>query len=221
MAKDPDDRYGTAGGLVRAAHRAMESGSVGRSGATGGLGQHTLVMPPDATPTGIREVPAAGVGNRHRRTLLLPVAVAVATALLLAGVAAGIGLLTRQKGEPAPPSPQVTAHDQTGRSEFAAGDDPPFRGFVLQRPSLEVRSEPALSAPVTGYLPYESEVFIVCTTIGDLVDGPGAGGGPSIVTPVWDKVRTAVDGTDIGFVPDAWVKTGTAEPQAATCQPER
>ena len=80
-----------------------------------------------------------------------------------------------------------------------------------------MRAEPALSAPVTGYLPYESEVFIVCTTIGDLVDGPGAGGGPSIVTPVWDKVRTAVDGTDLGFVPDAWVKTGTAEPQAATC----
>ena len=93
----------------------------------------------------------------------------------------------------------------------------PFRGFVLRQPSIEVRAEPVLSAPVTGYLPYESEVFIVCTTIGDVVEGPGAGGGPSIATPVWDKVRTTSDGTDLGFVPDAWVKTGTAAPQAAAC----
>ncbi|MDT5103541.1 MAG: hypothetical protein QOI25_1054 [Mycobacterium sp.] len=74
-----------------------------------------------------------------------------------------------------------------------------------------------LSASVTGYLPYETEVFIVCTTIGDVVEGPGVGAGPPMATPVWDKVRTALDGADLGFVPDAWVKTGTAEPQAGTC----
>jgi hypothetical protein len=93
----------------------------------------------------------------------------------------------------------------------------PFRGFVLRQPSLEVRAESVLSAPVTGYLPFETEVFIVCTTIGDVVEGPGAGGGPSISTPVWDRVRTSVGGADLGFVPDAWVKTGTAEPQADAC----
>jgi hypothetical protein len=74
-----------------------------------------------------------------------------------------------------------------------------------------------LSASVTGYLPYETEVFIVCTTIGDVVERPGVGAGPPMATPVWDKVRTALDGADLGFVPDAWVKTGTAEPQAGTC----
>jgi hypothetical protein len=26
-----------------------------------------------------------------------------------------------------------------------------------------------------------------------------------------------VDGADVGFVPDAWVKTGTAEPRARAC----
>jgi hypothetical protein len=123
-----------------------------------------------------------------------------------------IGMLTQQ--DRVSPSPPVTP-SQTGRDQADGGM--PFRGFVLQRPSLEVRTEPALSAPVTGYLPFESEVFIVCTTIGDEVDGPGAGGGQSIVTSVWDKVRTAVDGTDLGFVPDAWVKTGTAKPQARAC----
>lgn len=88
-----------------------------------------------------------------------------------------------------------------------------LRGFVLRQPSIEVRAEPMLTAPISGHLPYETEVFIVCTTIGDVVEGPGAGGGPSISTPV----RTALDGADIGFVPDAWVKTGTAAPQAGTC----
>ena len=82
---------------------------------------------------------------------------------------------------------------------------------------MEVRGEPVLSAAVTGYLPYQSEVFIVCTTIGDVVEGPGADGGPPISTPVWDKVRTSSDGADVGFVPDAWVKTGTAAPKAGAC----
>lgn len=92
-----------------------------------------------------------------------------------------------------------------------------FRGFVLQEPSFEVRAEPVLSAAITGYLAHESEVFIVCTTISDAVLGPGAAGEAPISTPMWGKVRTSVYGPDIGFVPDAWVKTGTAKPQARAC----
>ena len=48
MAKDPDDRYGTAGGLVRAAQRSTEFGAAERARAGS-----TLVMPPDTAPTGI------------------------------------------------------------------------------------------------------------------------------------------------------------------------
>jgi tRNA A-37 threonylcarbamoyl transferase component Bud32 len=198
MAKDPDDRYGTAGGLVRAAQRAI------------GGGNSTLVMPAGAVPARPSETPAERHAPQKGRGWLLPTVIAVATALIVGGVGVTIGLLTKQE---ASPLPQVTGPEQTGRNQPAAL----FRGFVLQQPSLEVRAEPVLSAPVTGYLPNETEVFIVCTTIGDVVEGPRGGGGPSISTPVWDKVRTSVDGTDIGFVPDAWVKTGTAEPQARTC----
>jgi predicted Ser/Thr protein kinase len=205
MAKNPDDRYGTAGGLVRAAQRAAEGG------------KSTLVMPPGVAPTGPTEVPANRHAGNSRRGWVLPTVVAVATALILGGVGVVVGLLTRQDGEPQPLPPQVTEPDQTSRNQRTAEGDVPFRGFVLQQPSVEVRAEPVLTAPVTGYLPYETEVFIVCTAIGDVVEGPGAGGGPSIATPVWDKVRTAVDGTDLGFVPDAWVKTGTAAPQAGAC----
>ena len=66
-----------------------------------------------------------------------------------------IGLLTQQDGT-APLPPQVTGPDQTSRNQPTADGDAPFRGFVLQQPSLEVRAEPALSAPVTGYLPYRN-----------------------------------------------------------------
>jgi predicted Ser/Thr protein kinase len=203
MAKDPDDRYGTAGALVRAAQQAMRGGS------------STLVMPPGAVPAGPTEVPADRPAGHRGRSWLLPTVIAVASALILGGVGVVIGLLTQQ--DRVALLPQVAGPDQTGRDEPATYGDVPFRGFVLKQPSLEVRSESALSAPVTGYLPFDSEVYIVCTTIGDVVEGPGAAGGPSIATPVWDKVRTAPDGTDLGVVPDAWVKTGTAQRQARAC----
>jgi serine/threonine-protein kinase len=205
MAKDPDDRYGTAGGLVRAAQRAV------------GGGKPTLVMPAGTAPVGPTEMPADRHAGQHRQAWLLPTVFAVAAALILGGIGVAIVLLAQQNAGPQTLPPQVTGPDPTGRDQPAADGDAPFRGFVLRQPSIEVRAEPVLSALVTGYLPYETEVFIVCTTIGDVVEGPGAGGGPSIATPVWDKVRSSLDGTDLGFVPDAWVKTGTAQPRAGTC----
>ena len=200
MAKDPDDRYGTAGGLVRAAQRAVDGGS------------STLVLPPGTAPVVPTDPPADRYPGRRSRGWVLPTVVAVAAALILGGVGVVIGLLTQQQGQTQPLPPPTTETEQP-----TADAEPLFRGFVLQQPSVEVRGEPVLSAAVTGYLPYQSEVFIVCTTIGDVVEGPGAGGGPPISTPVWDKVRTSVDGADVGFVPDAWVKTGTAAPQAGAC----
>jgi serine/threonine-protein kinase len=202
MAKDPDDRYGTAGGLVRAAQRAADGGN------------HTLAMPPGAMPAVPTEAPGDHYAVPRRRNWLLPMVIAVAAALILGGV--GV-VMAQQEGGPQPLPSQTTPPDPADGNDTATDGTAPFRGFVLRQPSLEVRAEPVLSAPVTGYLPYESEVFIVCTRIGEAVEGPGAGGGPSMVTPVWDRVRAAVDGADLGFVPDAWVKTGTAEPQARTC----
>lgn len=192
MAKDSDDRFGTAGGLVRAAQRAVVGGN------------STLVLP--GVPA---EVPVVRHEIQKQRGWVFPTVLAVATALIVGGVGITIGLLTKQEKGPAPT--QVPGPEQTGQPAAL------FRGFVLQEPSLEVRAEPVLSAAITGYLPHESEVFIVCTTISDPVLGPGAAGQAPISTPVWDKVRTSVDGPDVGFVPDALVKTGTAKPQARAC----
>jgi hypothetical protein len=105
----------------------------------------------------------------------------------------------------------------TGRPGTTLTTPDLFRGFILRRPSLELRAEPRLSARVVGYLPYNTAVYIVCTAISDPVTGPGRAGGPSITTRVWDKVRTDRDGNDLGFVPDAFVKTGTTDPVARNC----
>jgi serine/threonine-protein kinase len=206
MAKDPDDRYGTAGGLVRAAQRAVDGG------------KSTLAMPTGAAPIDPTEVAPARQPRDRSRGRLLPAVVAIGAALILGGVGVVIGLLVQQNGAQQPTPSQVRTPDQTGPGSPTADGDAPFRGFVLQQPSVEVRAQPATASPVIGYLPFESEVFIVCTTIGDVVEGPGAGGGPSISTPVWDRVRSSADGADLGFVPDAWVKTGTAQPRARSCE---
>lgn len=200
MAKDPDDRYGTAGALVRAAQRAA------------GGGDSTPAPPPmrpGASTEGITDRPA----NGRWRAWRLPAMVAVATASILAVTGVVLGLLTTSDRD----VPNSAVPEQTGPPQSPTAAAVPFRGFVLQRPSLEVRAEPTVSAPVTGHLPFEAEVYIVCTAIGEVVEGPGAGGAPPISTPVWDKVRTTLDGVDIGFVPDAWVKTGTTAPQADAC----
>jgi hypothetical protein len=90
-----------------------------------------------------------------------------------------------------------------------------FRGFILRRPSIEIRAKPRESAEVLGFLSYDTPVYIVCTATGDPATGPGRAGSAPITTRVWDKVRTERDGHDLGFVPDAWVKTAPHNPWRA------
>ncbi|AIY48041.1 serine/threonine protein kinase [Mycolicibacterium fortuitum subsp. fortuitum DSM 46621 = ATCC 6841 = JCM 6387] len=117
MAKDPDDRYGSAGALGRAAQRALQAGSA----------PSTL---PHQAPT-----LAAAVSGPHadqpveptqpesrRRNWVLPTIIAVAAALILGVLGVVIGMLAGNLGQPADTPPSATGKDPAQ----AAGPLPPL-----------------------------------------------------------------------------------------------
>lgn len=83
MAKDPDDRYGTTGGLGRAAQRALQYAETAPHAAA-------TTTAPTAEPT----TTTTTITGR-RRSWLLPAAIAAAAALILGGIGVIIGLLAR------------------------------------------------------------------------------------------------------------------------------
>jgi hypothetical protein len=89
-------------------------------------------------------------------------------------------------------------------------------GWILRQPGLQIRQSAQLSGQVVGSLQYGTKVYIVCTKKGDRVIGPSSSG-KTLTTPYWDYVRTDPSGGPVGFVPDAWVNTGTVKPQARAC----
>jgi hypothetical protein len=148
--------------------------------------------------------------------ILKVLSAAITTAAALVGLAGGVkGLVGPSSSTPAALAASPTATPLAAETvrNAPAGE---FRGFILRKPSLQIRSAPALSARIVGYLPFDAEVLIVCTAIGDPVSGPRHGGG-TLTTPVWDKVRTDNSSGPAGFVPDARVDTGTARPTAHSC----
>ncbi|HEY6648961.1 MAG TPA: serine/threonine-protein kinase [Mycobacterium sp.] len=124
MAKEPDDRYGTAGALGRAALRALQTvpnadatPAPGGS-ASGANGAVTVIRPSDA-PT----ESAAAAGARRRRWVM-PTVIAVAAVAILGGIGVVIGLLASRdsgqagSGEPtAALPPLVTGPDLSVRHQ--------------------------------------------------------------------------------------------------------
>jgi TIR domain len=96
-----------------------------------------------------------------------------------------------------------------------------YRAYVLPPAAgltgINVYAEPKVTSPLVANLPQYTDVYIVCVAVGDSVDGPGPTGQPRVTTPVWDKVRSEVNGHDLGFVPDAWVNTNGTAPRAPNC----
>lgn len=89
-------------------------------------------------------------------------------------------------------------------------------GWILRQPGLQIRQHAQLSGQVVGSLQYGTRVYIVCIKKGDRVTGP-ASSGKTLTTPYWDYVRTDPSGSPVGYVPDAFVDTGTTQPQAHAC----
>jgi serine/threonine-protein kinase len=120
MAKHPDDRYGSAGALARAAQRAL--GSRGEITDPIASLDDACTRVDDTRPLASGVPPghtAAGPRSRRRRRWVLPSVIAITAALVLAGIGLDIGLFangpTAHRETPARASlpPLVTGPDMS------------------------------------------------------------------------------------------------------------
>ncbi|WP_135457738.1 serine/threonine protein kinase [Mycobacterium sp. DL99] len=106
MAKDPDDRYGSAGALGRAAQRALQAGSA----PTTLPHQAPTLAAPTVNPQ--PDQPAEPAHSEPRgRNWVLPTVIAVAAALILGGLGVVIGMLATNAGQSAGTPPSAAGGD--------------------------------------------------------------------------------------------------------------
>ncbi|MEI2779625.1 MAG: hypothetical protein V9G19_27440 [Tetrasphaera sp.] len=91
----------------------------------------------------------------------------------------------------------------TASPAFAAGS-----GKIIASPCLNLRTGPSSGYGVLACIPVNTYISIDCTITGAAVSGPYG------TTTLWD--HTSYAGKS-GYVSDAWVYTGTANPVAPTC----
>jgi serine/threonine-protein kinase len=148
MAKDPDDRYGSPGGLGRAAQRALGATS---SAPSTGPNAFTQAAPTYAAPGNSGPTRAASRGGQQHsphsstsqaRPWLMPAVIITAAALILGGIGVVIGLLARQNSAP----PATSTSPSTG---YAA--PPPAPSYQPEEPPSPPNPPgPSVPPAVTG-----------------------------------------------------------------------
>jgi len=161
MAKEPDDRYGSASALGRAAHRALtgggpDTGAISTSAATmaapfAAAAQPSAVaqlsMPAQITGATFAE----GSGTRTRQSLGPLVLIGIAAAVLLGAVGMVIGLLmsktTNDNTDPQPTAPPLTVAGPTVFQTAPTHEPPPTRTVTQTRTATPAPAPPASVDP--------------------------------------------------------------------------
>ncbi|OBJ86647.1 serine/threonine-protein kinase [Mycobacterium asiaticum] len=113
MAKDPDDRYGSAGALARAAKRALSAGQSAAASAD------TIFAPHNPPPDGHQHYhfPSPPTAPPHHdddsRKYLVPTLIAVAAALVVVVIVLVVAFVANQKPDN-DPSPTTVAYPTPG-----------------------------------------------------------------------------------------------------------
>ncbi len=211
MAKEPDDRYGSAGALGRAAQRALtgggpDTGSISTSAPTmtapprtppsePNRAQSPVFTPPTQTSTSAQAEPGS------RSSSVPMVLIAVAAAVLLGAVGMVIGLLMSKKGgdvaSPAPAPPPLTVAVPTVLAP-APTEEPANTTTITKTqiaappPSQTSRTDPELAALAQLRQIADADRPFVQARLADAWVPQVSSKRPGVVDDgvVWDNART-------------------------------